>query len=156
MKNKSWRFHTKYMMWFQRLEEPKLITDDYEQVCWLNLSVKDFFLIDIFFSTSFLWSYFNWGIPTNLRQSIIQNREPTFILISKNGPNVKKKTLYSNTNSLKIKNWIKEKKIQKKFLFISLYFFHLCFYLICEKKSFSLINFTSSCKIDDGFFFVSL
>ncbi|XP_027196027.2 CCR4-associated factor Not3 [Dermatophagoides pteronyssinus] len=31
LKNKSWRFHTKYMMWFQRLEEPKLITDDYEQ-----------------------------------------------------------------------------------------------------------------------------
>lgn len=31
LKNKSWRFHTKHMMWFQRLEEPKLITDDYEQ-----------------------------------------------------------------------------------------------------------------------------
>lgn len=32
LKNKSWRFHTKYMTWFQRLEEPKLISDDYEQV----------------------------------------------------------------------------------------------------------------------------
>lgn len=32
LKNKSWRFHTRFMMWFQRLEEPKVITDDYEQV----------------------------------------------------------------------------------------------------------------------------
>lgn len=30
LKKLSWRFHTKYMMWFQRLEEPKAITDDYE------------------------------------------------------------------------------------------------------------------------------
>jgi len=30
LKKLSWRFHTKYMMWFQRLEEPKTITDDYE------------------------------------------------------------------------------------------------------------------------------
>lgn len=32
LKRQSWRFHTKYMMWFQRHEEPKKITDDYEQV----------------------------------------------------------------------------------------------------------------------------
>ena len=32
LKKLSWRFHTKYMMWFQRLEEPKAITDDYEMV----------------------------------------------------------------------------------------------------------------------------
>lgn len=32
LKNKSWRFHTKFLTWFQRLEEPKLISDDYEQV----------------------------------------------------------------------------------------------------------------------------
>lgn len=31
LKQKSWRFHTKYMMWFQRHEEPKTITDEYEQ-----------------------------------------------------------------------------------------------------------------------------
>ena len=33
LKKQSWRFHTKYMMWFQRHEEPKVITDEYEQVC---------------------------------------------------------------------------------------------------------------------------
>ena len=32
LKKQSWRFHTKYMMWFQRHEEPKTITEDYEQV----------------------------------------------------------------------------------------------------------------------------
>ena len=32
LKKQSWRFHTKYMMWFQRHEEPKTINDEYEQV----------------------------------------------------------------------------------------------------------------------------
>lgn len=31
LKKQAWRFHTKYMMWFQRHEEPKLITDEFEQ-----------------------------------------------------------------------------------------------------------------------------
>ncbi|KFM67345.1 CCR4-NOT transcription complex subunit 3, partial [Stegodyphus mimosarum] len=31
LKTKSWRFHTMFMMWFQRHEEPKTITDEYEQ-----------------------------------------------------------------------------------------------------------------------------
>ncbi len=30
LKRMSWRFHTKYMMWFQRNEEPKQITDEFE------------------------------------------------------------------------------------------------------------------------------
>ncbi|KAG8434124.1 hypothetical protein GDO86_012483 [Hymenochirus boettgeri] len=32
LKKQSWRFHTKYMMWFQRHEEPKTITDEFEQL----------------------------------------------------------------------------------------------------------------------------
>ncbi|KAG1136967.1 hypothetical protein G6F37_010600 [Rhizopus arrhizus] len=31
LKKQSWRFHQKYLTWFQRHEEPKVITDDYEQ-----------------------------------------------------------------------------------------------------------------------------
>ncbi|KAI8889291.1 hypothetical protein K501DRAFT_208827 [Backusella circina FSU 941] len=31
LKKQSWRFHKKYLTWFQRHEEPKKITDDYEQ-----------------------------------------------------------------------------------------------------------------------------
>jgi len=31
LKRQSWRFHTKYMMWFQRHEEPKTITEEFEQ-----------------------------------------------------------------------------------------------------------------------------
>ncbi|KAI8638997.1 Not1 N-terminal domain, CCR4-Not complex component-domain-containing protein [Parasitella parasitica] len=31
LKKQSWRFHKKYLTWFQRHEEPKTITDDYEQ-----------------------------------------------------------------------------------------------------------------------------
>ncbi|KAF9313614.1 general negative regulator of transcription subunit 5 [Podila horticola] len=31
LKKQSWRFHKKYLTWFQRHEEPKAITEDYEQ-----------------------------------------------------------------------------------------------------------------------------
>lgn len=31
LKKNSWRFHKKYMTWFQRHEEPKVTTDEYEQ-----------------------------------------------------------------------------------------------------------------------------
>ncbi|EPZ31958.1 Not CCR4-Not complex component domain-containing protein [Rozella allomycis CSF55] len=31
LKRQSWRFHKKYLTWFQRHDEPKLITDEYEQ-----------------------------------------------------------------------------------------------------------------------------
>jgi CCR4-NOT transcription complex subunit 3 len=31
LKKQSWRFHTKYLMWFQRHEEPKIINDEFEQ-----------------------------------------------------------------------------------------------------------------------------
>ncbi|RUS74494.1 hypothetical protein EGW08_017745 [Elysia chlorotica] len=31
LKKQSWRFHTKYLMWFQRHEEPKQITEEFEQ-----------------------------------------------------------------------------------------------------------------------------
>jgi CCR4-NOT transcription complex subunit 3 len=36
LKKQSWRFHTKYMMWFQRHEEPKIINEEFEQVSLLN------------------------------------------------------------------------------------------------------------------------
>ena len=42
LKKLSWRFHTKYMTWFQRLEEPKTITDDYEMVSlWIQCCLGD-------------------------------------------------------------------------------------------------------------------
>jgi CCR4-NOT transcription complex subunit 3 len=31
LKKQSWRFHKKYMTWFQRHEEPKVTTDDFEE-----------------------------------------------------------------------------------------------------------------------------
>lgn len=31
LKRQSWRFHKKYLTWFQRHEEPKTVTDEYEQ-----------------------------------------------------------------------------------------------------------------------------
>ena len=48
LKKQSWRFHTKYMMWFQRHEEPKIINDEFEQV------KEDAFEIDASFSDVFV------------------------------------------------------------------------------------------------------
>lgn len=31
LKRQSWRFHKKYLTWFQRFEEPKIVNDDWEQ-----------------------------------------------------------------------------------------------------------------------------
>lgn len=31
LKKHSWRFHKKYLTWFQRFEEPKIVNDDFEQ-----------------------------------------------------------------------------------------------------------------------------
>ncbi|KAF2093729.1 CCR4-NOT transcription complex [Rhizodiscina lignyota] len=51
LKSQSWRFHKQYQTWFQRHEEPKQITDDYEQgtyrffdyeSTWMNRRKADF------------------------------------------------------------------------------------------------------------------
>ena len=39
LKKQSWRFHTKYMMWFQRHEEPKIINEEFEQVRLRSLTL---------------------------------------------------------------------------------------------------------------------
>lgn len=39
LKKQSWRFHTKYMMWFQRHEEPKIINEEFEQVSITQSSI---------------------------------------------------------------------------------------------------------------------
>ena len=31
LKKQSWRFHKQYLTWFQRANEPSVITDEYEQ-----------------------------------------------------------------------------------------------------------------------------
>mmetsp|Transcript_16791 Transcript_16791/g.68685 ORF Transcript_16791/g.68685 Transcript_16791/m.68685 type:complete len:132 (-) Transcript_16791:520-915(-) len=44
LKKKAWRFHKKYFTWFQRHEEPKVTTDDYEQGTYLyfDYALKDY------------------------------------------------------------------------------------------------------------------
>ncbi|KAF1836487.1 CCR4-NOT transcription complex [Decorospora gaudefroyi] len=51
LKSQSWRFHKQYQTWFQRHEEPKAITEDYEQgtyrffdyeSTWMNRRKADF------------------------------------------------------------------------------------------------------------------
>ncbi|VDP90686.1 unnamed protein product [Echinostoma caproni] len=40
LKRMSWRFHTKFMMWFQRHEEPKEITDEFESGSYIYYDFK--------------------------------------------------------------------------------------------------------------------
>ncbi|XP_035706658.1 CCR4-NOT transcription complex subunit 3 isoform X3 [Folsomia candida] len=40
LKKQSWRFHTKYMMWFQRHEEPKVINEEYEQGTYVYFDIE--------------------------------------------------------------------------------------------------------------------
>ncbi|RCH87279.1 proteinral negative regulator of transcription subunit 5 [Rhizopus azygosporus] len=41
LKKQSWRFHKKYLTWFQRHEEPKVITDDYEQGTYIYFDYEN-------------------------------------------------------------------------------------------------------------------
>ena len=81
LKKQSWRFHTKYMMWFQRHEEPKAITDEYEMV----------------------------RHPHQYCNTILTHfscyREHIYILILKSGNNARKKASHSSTNFSKIKSY---------------------------------------------------
>ena len=45
LKKQSWRFHTKYMMWFQRHEEPKIINDEFEQVGLCDVLITGFSIL---------------------------------------------------------------------------------------------------------------
>ena len=87
LKKQSWRFHTKYMMWFQRHEEPKAITDEYEMVSYENNSTT---------------------ILTNS-----SSRELIFILILKNGNSARKKASHSSTNFSKIRTYPNEGSTHK-------------------------------------------
>ncbi len=57
LKHYAWRFHLKYKMWFQRLDEPKLITSQYEkgeflffdyETTW-NFMKKNDFIFEYFY-----------------------------------------------------------------------------------------------------------
>ena len=62
LKKQSWRFHTKYMMWFQRHEEPKTITDEYEQVSRVSLPLRSSDrLLSRLQGTYIYFDYEKWG-----------------------------------------------------------------------------------------------
>ena len=69
LRKQSWRFHTKYMMWFQRHEEPKAITDEYEQVS-LDVKVDVWALMDrpLFFEWGGLGNYQTKNIPARQKR----------------------------------------------------------------------------------------
>ena len=65
LKKQSWRFHTKYMMWFQRHEEPKVINDEYEQVIKLILTPLNQFTfivnVHLLQGTYIYFDFEKWG-----------------------------------------------------------------------------------------------
>ena len=40
LKQQSWRFHTEFKTWFQRLEEPKVMTEQYEKGSYLYYDIE--------------------------------------------------------------------------------------------------------------------
>ena len=92
LKKQSWRFHTKYMMWFQRHEEPKTINDEYEQVTKTKPNSQTL-------------------PPTTLAnisriEQTIYFRGHIFISITRDGLNVEKKVLRLNIVTWKIVNYL--------------------------------------------------
>lgn len=79
LKKQSWRFHTKYMMWFQRHEEPKIINEEYEQVCNIKFALND--------------------ILSATTINKCNCRAHTFTSITRNGANVKRKVLHLNIST---------------------------------------------------------
>jgi len=49
LKQQSWRFHKQYQTWFQRHEEPKSITEDYEQGTYRFFDYESTWYVDPFF-----------------------------------------------------------------------------------------------------------
>jgi CCR4-NOT transcription complex subunit 3 len=56
LKEISWRFHLKYQVWFQRLEEPKLITSEYEKGDFLFFNFENTW--SFMKKTNFVFEYF--------------------------------------------------------------------------------------------------
>ena len=54
LKKHSWRFHKKYMTWFQRHEEPKIATEEYEEGTYVYFDYESGKCL-----SSLLWSYFD-------------------------------------------------------------------------------------------------
>ena len=69
LKSQSWRFHKQYQTWFQRHEEPKTITEEFEQGTYRFFDYEStwfvfiFKLLYFFFFFSFFFSaFFSWYI----------------------------------------------------------------------------------------------
>ena len=52
LKNQSWRFHKQYQTWFQRHEEPKMITEEYEQGTYRFFDYESTWLVTYYYPHS--------------------------------------------------------------------------------------------------------
>lgn len=57
LKSQSWRFHKQYQTWFQRHEEPKSITEDYEQGTYRFFDYESTWLVNFFSNVASLLSW---------------------------------------------------------------------------------------------------
>lgn len=67
LKNQSWRFHKQYQTWFQRHEEPKTITEEYEQGTYRFFDYESTWLVTFLF-----WE----GTATNASINGMQDEPP--------------------------------------------------------------------------------
>ena len=66
LKKKSWRFHKKYLTWFQRHEEPTATTDEYEQGCYVYFDYESGWCQRIKQDFTFEYSYLEDGEKTKV------------------------------------------------------------------------------------------
>ena len=66
LKLKSWRFHTKLLMWFQRHDEPTLINEDFEQASRCAFAITVSILTEV--------------VPNRNPGSILSYQRPTTLI----------------------------------------------------------------------------
>ena len=101
LKKQSWRFHTKYMMWFQRHEEPKMINDEYEQVSKVLFPEE----ITCYSSSLDCLKRMNCQGSFNNCLHMFNSRALTYTLITRSGDSGRRRDSHSSTGSWRIGTW---------------------------------------------------
>lgn len=66
LKKHSWRFHKKYMTWFQRHEEPKIATEEYEEGTYVYFDYESGWCQRIKSEFKFEYAYLEDELTSNL------------------------------------------------------------------------------------------
>jgi CCR4-NOT transcription complex subunit 3 len=75
LKKHSWRFHKKYMTWFQRHEEPKIASDEYEEGTYVYFDYESGWCQRIKSEFKFEYAYLEDELQSNSASSSVSTAE---------------------------------------------------------------------------------